>query len=288
MRTEAIQEHASSRRLNARHHEAAGSDGSPRPPSPALFRFFAKYARGYVRRHFHAVRMSGAPPALPPGASADVPVVVYLNHPSWWDPITCFLVAERFFPTRPHYAAIDAKALERYGLFRRLGFFGVEPGTHRGAAQFLRGGLSVLARPGAMLWVTAEGTFRDARERPVRLAPGLAHLLPRVASPAVVLPLAVEYPFWQERTPELLVRFGEPLNVAPGDPRPADEWQHALEQRLERAMDDLRAAAVRQQPAAFETLLGGRAGVGGVYDLWRRSVAFVRGRKFVAEHGGKS
>jgi 1-acyl-sn-glycerol-3-phosphate acyltransferase len=262
---------------------AAARGASPPPPAPSavLFQWFSAYARRYVRRHFHAVRIAHRAPSL----DLTGPAVVYLNHPSWWDPLTCLILAGRFFPARRHYAPIDARALERYRFFRRLGFFGVEPGTHRGAAQFLRASLAVLRRPDTMLWVTAEGAFRDPRQRPVRLQPGLARLLSRATAETAVLPLAVEYPFWQERTPELLVRFGEPLRVRPGDARAPDDLQHELERRLEQAMDELRAAAVRQDPAAFDTLLGGRAGVGGVYDLWRRSVAALRGRRFVADHG---
>ena len=43
--------------------------------------------------------------------------------------------------------------------------------------------------------------------RPVRLRPGLAHLARRVPG-ATIVPLALEYPFWDERTPEALCRFG--------------------------------------------------------------------------------
>jgi 1-acyl-sn-glycerol-3-phosphate acyltransferase len=194
-------------------------------------------------------------------------------------------LARHFFAARRHYAPIDADALARYGFFRRLGFFGVEPRTPRGGAQFLRAGLAVLGRQDAVLWVTAEGAFRDARLRPVRIQAGLARLLSRATRRTVVFPLAIEYPFWQERTPELLVRFGEPLSVSPGDAAGSDDLQSTLDRRLERAMDELRADAVRQDPAAFQTLLGGQAGVGGVYDLWRRAAALLRGRRFAAEHG---
>jgi hypothetical protein len=49
----------------------------------------------------------------------------------------------------------------------------------------------------------------------------------------------------------------------------------------------LAAAALRRDPAAFETLLGGKTGVGGVYDLWRRLKAFFRGERFRSAHGNE-
>lgn len=279
--------------MQAFHAELERNSATPRPlraradrvaePSAAWFRLFAGYARRYVKRHFHAVRMAGAAPAVGAGGG---PVVVYLNHAAWWDPLTCIVLATRFFPGRSHYAPIDAGALGRYNFFRKLGFFGVEQDTRRGAARFLRAGLDVVARPGAVLWVTAEGEFRDPRRRPVRLRPGAAHLLRRMDAGSV-LPLAVEYPFWQQRTPEALVRFGEAVDVASCRGHSVAQWQARLAGDLEGAMDRLAADSMRQNPADFQTLLGGRAGVGGVYDLWRRAAAFVRREPFTVEHGGR-
>ncbi len=59
-----------------------------------------------------------------------------------------------------------------------------------------------------MLWITAEGAFTDHRARPVALRPGLAHLARQVPG-AVILPLALDYTFWNESRPEALLRFGD-------------------------------------------------------------------------------
>jgi len=50
------------------------------------------------------------------------------------------------WPDRTHYAPMDAAMLARYGIFRRLGMFGVEAGTLRGAAAFLRAGQAILTQ----------------------------------------------------------------------------------------------------------------------------------------------
>ena len=282
-------------------------------PSPRLFAAFAAYGRWYLRRHFHAVRRSGPPPRIPAGAA----LVVYCNHPSWWDPMLAIHLAATLFPARTHHGPIDAAALRRYPFFRRLGFFGVQPGV-AGARRFLRVAGALVERPGSALWITPEGRFTDPRQRPVRLRPGLGRLAARLArrsagegggeagrgsdgtaggsaSPGprrtVLLPLALEYPFWEERTPEALLRFGEPLELPwtvgePGPPATAAAWDRLLARRLEAAQDALRQAAMARDPAAFEVMLAGRAGVGGVYDLWRAAKAAVRGERFNRQHGG--
>jgi 1-acyl-sn-glycerol-3-phosphate acyltransferase len=255
-----------------------------------LVPWFVHYLRKYAAKSFHAVRLSRAgtqPEAVP----ADRPLIVAMNHPSWWDPVVGMLLSD-LFPGRAAFAPIDAAALRNYGIFGWLGFFGIEPDTPRGALAFLRTATAVLradtrSRPANALWVTVQGHFTDVRRRPTVIKAGVGHLAARVPG-AVVLPLAVEYPFWNERFPEALARFGDPIDLsaagAPTRTRTADEWTAAIAGGLEAAQDALAAEAQTRDPALFRAIVGGSAGVGGVYGLWRRLTSALTGRKFVAEH----
>ena len=247
--------------------------------SPLLVSLFSAYVRRYAARHFHAVRLSRAV-----GAPADShkPILVVLNHPSWWDPLTC-IVLTQLFPNRTHYAPMEAAALARYRFFERLGFFGIEPGTVGGGIGFLRTSMAILAGPQNMLWVTAQGRFVDPRQRPLRLQAGVGRLAAHL-SDGVILPLALEYPFWNERKAEALARFGEPLFTAPNRRRTPEEWITAIEQGLQDAQDALAKEACSRNPAAFDVLVSGGSGVGGVYDLWRSMRAWLRGERFRSEH----
>lgn len=257
--------------------------GSP-TVSPLLLSMFGRYCEGYLGRHFHAVRLSkGQRPD--PVAIRDKPLIVYFNHPSWWDPLLCLQLAARLFPDRTHYGPIDASALGKYKFFEKLGFFGVEPGTARGARRFLSVSQEILSRPATALWIAAQGRFTDPRERPVRLRSGIGHLASKVPK-AVLLPLAFEYPFWEERSPEALARFGEEVASGDADLDPAD-WTPILEERLGSALDLLADEALARDTSRFEVMLGGGggAGVGGVYDTWRRLKARFKGERFRPEHG---
>ena len=53
---------------------------------------------------------------------------------------------------------------------------------------------------------------------------------------------------------------------------------------MTRTLDALNADAVSRDPDRFTTVLGGRVGVGGVYDLWRRAKALARGERFDPSH----
>ena len=261
------------------------SPGSRRPElptySPRLLAFFCLYLRRYFARNFTAVRVSKT---SAPAPSWNRPVIFYSNHPSWWDPIFYMLLGQDHLRIREGYGPMDAEMLEKYGFFRRLGIFGVEAGTRRGAATFLRTSLAVLERPGATLWLTAEGEFTDSRRRPVVLRPGLAHLAARLDR-ALVVPLALEYPFWNERRPEALARFGEPIEVGESR-RSVAEWSALFAERLEATMDVLAEESARRDPGRFRPLVSGGTGVGGVYDLGRRLKALAAGREFHPGHGG--
>jgi diapolycopene oxygenase len=256
---------------------AVSADALPRR-SGWLVRLFTSYCRRYLGRNFHAVRLAaGTRPIDPAG-----PLVIVMNHPSWWDPLVGFVLAE-LLPGRAVYGPIDAMALGKYRFFERLGVFGVDQQGRQGGLTFLRRSLAVVAQPGTMLWVTGQGRFTDPRERPVRLKPGLGHLLRRLDN-ATLLPVAVEYPFWDERFPEVLTRFGTPLLVR-GQEHTAEEWTQLAENALAATQDVLAVDALSRDPRRFETLVGGKVGVGGVYDLWRRLKALLRGHRFRAGHG---
>ena len=231
--------------------------------SVTLLRWFQWYCRGYLRKHVNSIRAAGVENLRGIG---DRPVVVCMNHPSWWDPLIAAFLADCLFKERGHYAPIDGDALEKYRFFRKLGFFGVEKGTARGARTFLEVSRSIVQEPSSCLWITVQGKFADVRERPVRVAPGIGHLLR--GSDCVVVPLAIEISHWEERTPEVLVKIGSVIRT--GEVMwSAQQGNVAVEASLANAMEGLAAEAIARNGAAFETLLGGTAGVGGVYDSWR-------------------
>ena len=215
--------------------------------------------------------------------AAGQPLIVYSNHPSWWDPAIYILLCDMLFRGRAGYGPMDGAALGKYGVLERMGVFGVAQDDKRGAAQFLRTSLAVLETPSTMLWVTAEGSFNDCRSRPVRLRPGLAHLARRVPG-AVILPLALEYTFWNESQPEALLRFGEPLQHRDGT---VADWTQRLEAALAATMDTLAAESMTRDPALFQPLVRGGAGIGGLYDSWRWLRATASGHRFDASHEGK-
>jgi 1-acyl-sn-glycerol-3-phosphate acyltransferase len=241
-----------------------------------LLGLFRAYLHWFFWRRFSAVRLSrGCLPATHAGR----PVVIYTNHPSWWDPALMMLVSPKLFPDRIGFGPMDAAALARYGLFRRFGAFGVERGP-RGAVRFLRIAKLCLGDARAIMWITAEGDFTDPRRRPLALRRGIAHLARHVPD-AVFMPAAFDYVFWNESRPEALLRLGPPVplgGLSVGDA------QAALTAALTETLDALAEDGATRDPARFTTLLRGAGGGSIIYDMWRRARALGRGRGFDPRH----
>lgn len=245
--------------------------------SPRLLKLFGMYVRRYVRRHFTAVRI--ARDGLPPPMTG--PTILYANHAGWWDPLVLLVIAARYFPGHAIYAPIDSAALRRYPLLERFGFFGIRPDSAAGAREFLAVSKAVLSTGRGIVALTAQGRFSDVRPRPVAIKRGLALLLREVPQ-ARAVPVAIEYPFWNERLPECLLRFGATVSA---DTRPTDDVHAGLGAALERTLDELAALAIARDPAPFQEVLAGRVGAGRLPDLSQRLSAWRDGRRFDAAHG---
>ncbi len=256
----------------------------PLPPVPKWFQDgFHRFLRPYLGRHFHAVGIARESLS---GAIVDSgePLVVYANHPSWWDPLLAHFLNRGLFPNRQFRAPIDAAALAKYKAFAKLGFYGVQTETAAGAAEFLKHSKRILESPDSALWLTPEGRFADSRDHAAELMPGLAHLCSRRRD-GVALPVALEYVFWDERLPVSLVRLGEPLRIADHLDLDKVQWNDLLTRHLRENQDRLKQLAIARSSEPFDNLLVGHRGAGGIYDLFRRLKTMGTGKKFRAQHG---
>jgi len=109
------------------------------------------------------------------------PIVLYANHPDFWDPIVCALICKALLPTHQVFAPIDAEALETHWYFRGLGFFrrGSKFGSGPPRLPYNRGEhppkrratlpntdtRGSLHRPGATTRCLPERSLRPARPR---------------------------------------------------------------------------------------------------------------------------
>jgi 1-acyl-sn-glycerol-3-phosphate acyltransferase len=254
---------------------------APRRPSRALLRFFDLYLSVYVPLSFNALRLA-SPERFPREAR---PLIICINHPSWWDPLTSILLSRFLLRGADHYAPIDAVSLTRYSILGKLGLFPVEQGTPRGAVQFLRAAQHILTGPNSVLWLTPQGGFTDVRTRPVVFKSGLGSLIKRLEQ-VTVLPLAYEYTLWNERKPEILALCGKPLTFTRGRleggfaAKMAADPGERVAAALALTQDELAMHAASRDPGNFVTIMAGEQAGSGLRAFCRNMAAAVRGGEY--------
>jgi hypothetical protein len=165
---------------------------------------------------------------------------------------------------------MDVEQLRKFGFFRRLGLFGVDPSDARSYSAMVAYVLERFAsesRP--TLWITPQGSFADVRE-PVRMRPGAAAIAAR--TPRVrVLSVAMEYGFWLDQKPELFVRAAV---VSPPASPSTPHWHGAMEAAMNANAGELSRLVIARDASSFAPLLGAgdatNARVHPVYDWWLR------------------
>lgn len=240
----------------------------PAEASPAFVRFFGWWTREkMIAKRFFAVRLArGSRRSLEAVADHPGPVVLVVNHVSWWDPLIMLCVHRLFWPDRTLRAPMDAAQLRRFGLFKKLGTFGVDPDN----AESLRVMSSYIADyfaddPRPTLLINPQGRFVDVRAE-VEPRPGAARIAASAENVRCVA-LAMEYQFWLDQRPELLLR------AEPVEPEKASTtgWHRAIRDTMNRNAAALAELAIAREPAGFECLVGGDAAqINPFYDLWLR------------------
>lgn len=218
-----------------------------------------------------------------PQAPEGRPAIILMNHPGWWDGVLVMLLMRRFFRERPGFTPMDAASLEKYRFMKRLGVFGIEQNTPRGAIRFLHTAKQVLQDRRHTLWMNAPGRFADVRERPVPLAPGVTRL-PEIAPEGIILPVAIEYTHWTEKRGEALVAFGTPLDCRELLSLERDARTEAIRAAQTAVMDRLAEDAMSRDPARFLVAVAGKQGMGGLYGAFQYARALLRGERHDPRH----
>lgn len=249
----------------------------PASPDHRVAKFFAWYTKRLFAKRFNAVRLTpGSADALRRLEGGPSPAIVLMTHGSWWDPMTAILLNALLTPNRPTSAPMDARMLKKFGFFRKLGVFGIDPDSPESLEAMGRYVLDrFAAEPKTNLWVTAQGEFHDPRT-PIRFRPGSAAIAARC--PGVrVLCCAIEYAFWTEQRPECFIRVEpvpEPESVSTAG------WLREMQAVMEHAVTELAVAVVARDPSRFECLIGGdEAKIHPLYDAWLR----LRGKSAAIE-----
>ena len=250
------------------------SRGASLAPDPSLHGL-------HVPALFHAAHECAAGRLMgPAGRPAGGPVIVYSNHPAWWDAAVYILAADRFLPAYESYAPIDAAMLEairRLRPHRRLRGRSRQPARRGGFPAHQRRD-PVVAEPRAL--GHRAGPLQRCARASAR-AQARRRAAPELAPDCTVLPLAIEYGFWLERGAEAFIAFGQPMR-GPGPsgscaPCPPGSGSRRT---LTATLDRLSADVQSRDPARFRAVLGAAPASAASMTAGAGIAAILRGRRF--------
>lgn len=179
-------------------------------------RFFRPVAAVFeaVFNPYMACRLRG--PILhgqPPVLDDALPLVLLLNHVSWWDGFLARALQRRLRPAGSFHTVMLERELRKHPYFRLMGCAGVEPGDPASWRK-ARQDLSVRRRKDRdfCLAFFPQGAIWPADRRPLGFKPGILRLL-RDLAPVQVVPAGIRIEPLNTHVPNAFASLGSALRV---------------------------------------------------------------------------
>jgi 1-acyl-sn-glycerol-3-phosphate acyltransferase len=168
----------------------------------------------------------------------NVPTIVFAPHSNWWDGIVLYNIAHRIFHKE---IRLMVEELNRFPLLRRGGAYSVNKKSAQSAMKALQYSVDVVGDTRNMLFIFPQGIIRPPHFRPIEFQTGLAY----IAQNAVkrygrvnLIPCAIDYCFFRDNRPEVVVDFGNRIELTRENLPDRKTLTHKLEQALTTACDE--------------------------------------------------
>ncbi|MEP6923296.1 MAG: lysophospholipid acyltransferase family protein [Pyrinomonadaceae bacterium] len=166
---------------------------------------FLAYTRNLFWRRFHELKITGLENLRT--RDKNLPLVLYANHSSWWDPLVAFVISQN--AGLDAFAMMEEKNLRRLKFFRRIGAFSVIRENPREAVKSIRYAVELLKeKPNRAVWVFPQGEIQPNSIRPLKFYNGAAKIIQQT-SKCLAAPIAMRYEFLENFKPVAFAHVGE-------------------------------------------------------------------------------
>lgn len=211
---------------------------------------FAIYNRNLIKRRFHSLQVSGLD--FLRDKKAEIPLIVYANHSSWWDGLVAF---ELFRQAKlDAYCLMEEKQLKKLFLFRKLGAFSVVRENGREALKSLNYAAELLNKSERTLLIFPQGEIVANDARPIKFYNGLSRIIAQIGEVHVV-PLAMRYEFLGEFKPQIFVKIGLPELFKTDKNFNAKEKTEVFVKHLTTNLDKLKSDIINKNFSHFEKII---------------------------------
>lgn len=173
-------------------------------------------------------------------AEKDVPTILFAPHCNWWDGIVLYNTTHRIFHKE---IRLMVEELNRFPLLRRGGAYSVNKKSPQSAMKALKYSVDVVGDLRNMLCIFPQGIIRPPHFRPIEFQTGLAYIAENALKKygkVNLIPMAVDYAFFRDNRPEVIVEFGKRIELRKGnefDNMSRKELTHYLEKALTETCD---------------------------------------------------
>ena len=190
-----------------------------------------------LQNRFYAFRYKGAENYF--DRDQNVPVILFAPHSNWWDGIVFYNITHRIFHKE---IRLMVEELNRFPLLRRGGAYSVNKKSPQSAMKALKYSVDVVGDLRNILCIFPQGIIRPPHYRPIEFQTGLAYIAQNAVKrygKVHLIPLAVDYTFFRDNRPEVIVEFGERIELS-RETMPSDrkELTHMLERSMEKVCDN--------------------------------------------------
>lgn len=162
-----------------------------------------------LQNRFFAFRYKGAEEIMEKG----VPTILYAPHCNWWDGIVMYNITHRIFHKE---IRLMIEELNRFPLLRRGGGYSVNKKSPQSAMKALQYSVDVVGDLKNILCIFPQGIIRPPHYRPFEFQTGLAYIAQNAVKrygKVNLVPVAVDYCFFRDNRPEVVVNFGQKLSL---------------------------------------------------------------------------
>jgi chlorobactene lauroyltransferase len=212
-------------------------------------------------------------------ADPNIPMIVYLNHSSWWDGYMAMLINESHLG-RDAYVMVEDTQLSRYQFFRWVGAFSVNRTDGSSARATLQYAVDVLcSAPNRVLVIFPQGEILANDTRPLEFFAGVGHIVKGVtirAGACALVPAALRYEFIGEQKPEAFASIGAARVVR--DIPSAKALAAEMAAELTCTLDTLRDDVTGYRLQGFTAAMSGQWSINRLWDA-------IRGQSQISEVG---
>lgn len=214
-------------------------------------KIFAVYNRNLFRRRFESFQVSGL--KFLPRTSREFPLIIYVNHSSWWDGLAAFQISKT--ASLDSFIMMEEKHLKKLFLFRRLGAFSVVRENRFEAAQSINYAVNLLReKTSRTLWIFPQGEILPNDIRPLKFFGGLSKIIQKLDF-CFVLSIAIRYEFAGKYKPEAFLKIDKPIFFDNDKKFSRKAITKTLEENLTRTLDELKINIVNKDFKDFENII---------------------------------